>query len=114
MVRRLGKALTIPQTAPATKAEAMTRHSTFDRAAWLVQVGAGDPVRIETSNGSTWALRALIAARGDGLFPHDTASGRWAHLIDRLREIGLPIEDLPGKEDGRRGGAVAATVRRAG
>ena len=92
----------------------MARHSTFDRAAWLVQVGAGDPVQIETTNGATWALRALIAAGVAGLHPIDTGGGRWALLVDRLKERGLPIEDLPTDPDGRRGYRLAATVRRAG
>ena len=89
----------------------MARHHTFDRAAWLVQVGAGDPVQIETTNGATWALRALIAAGETGLHPIDTGGGRWAHLVDRQRDIGLPIDDLPDNEDGRRGYRLAATVR---
>lgn len=92
----------------------MARHHTFDRAAWLVQVGAGDPVQIETTNGATWALRALIAAGETGLHPIDTGGGRWALLVDRLKERGLPIEDLPTDPDGRRGYRLAATVRRAG
>lgn len=92
----------------------MTRHTTFDRAAWFVQVGAGDPVRIETTNGATWALRALVAAGEEGLHPIDTGGGRWAHLVDRLRETGLPIEDLPENDEGRRGYRLAATVKRAG
>jgi hypothetical protein len=89
----------------------MARHGTFDRAAWFVQVGAGDPVRIETSNCSTWALRALMAAGEEGLHPIDTGGGRWAHLVDRLRELGLPIDDLPDNEGGRRGYRLVATVR---
>ena len=89
----------------------MTRHTVFDRATWHVQMGAGDPVRIETTNGATWALRALIAAGEEGLHPIDTGGGRWAHLVDSLRDSGLPVEDLSPDDEGRRGYRLAATVR---
>ena len=91
----------------------MPRSNTFDRAAWFVQAGAGDPVRIETTNGATWALRALMAAGNAGLYPIDTGGGRWAQLVDRLRESGLPVDDLPDDEDGRRGYRLAVLVKRA-
>lgn len=92
----------------------MTKHTIFDRARWTVQTGAGDPLNIETTNGATWALRTLIAAGDGGLRPIDTGGGRWALLVDRLRDLGVPVEDLPEDDDGRRGYRLAATVRRAG
>jgi hypothetical protein len=92
----------------------MKRHNTVDRAAWHVQVGADDPIRIETTNGATWALRALMAAGNAGLYPIDTGGGRWAHLVDRLRESGVSVEDLPDDDNGRRGYRLAATVKRVG
>ena len=85
----------------------------WDRAAWLVSVNGGEPKEMITENGLTWALRALITAGDQGVFPHDTTGGRWALLVDQLRAAGLPVEDLPTDDEGRRGYRLAATVQRA-
>lgn len=91
----------------------MKKHNAFDRARWTIQTGAGDPIQIETSNGTTWALRALMAAGDGGLHPIDTGGGRWANLVAGLRDLGLPVDDLPEDDNGRRGYRLCATVRRA-
>lgn len=83
----------------------------WDRAAWQVAASDSEPFEITTKTGATWALRALMVAGVEGLHPIDTGGGRWAHLVERLRDIGLPIDDLPDNEEGRRGYRLAATVR---
>lgn len=92
----------------------MTRKRIFDRASWLVQAADGEPFPLETTHGTTWALRALVAAGAEGLHPIDTSGGRWAHLIDRLRGLGVLVDDLPENDEGRRGYRLAVSVRRAG
>lgn len=92
----------------------MTRKTTFDRARWTVQTGAGDPITITTDGGATWALRALIAAKAEGLHPSDTGGGKWEGFVTRLRESGLPVDDLPPDRQGRAGYRLGATVQRAG
>lgn len=79
----------------------MGRNSTWDRRSWTVTPAEGATFSVATSEGATWALRALIAAGHEGLRPTDGASGRFGPLIGKLRDLGLSIEDLP--EDGETG-----------
>jgi hypothetical protein len=81
----------------------MGRLSTWDRKRWLVTPANGEPFTIDTDSGVTWALRALIATGPEGLRPTDGASGRFAHLIGKLRDLGLSIDDLPTEEGERPG-----------
>lgn len=71
------------------------KHKTWDRRSWVVTPPEGEAFPVETTEGVTWALRALRAAGPEGLRPIDGASGRFAMLIARLRDLGVQIEDLP-------------------
>jgi hypothetical protein len=82
----------------------MGRYKPWDCCTWVVTPASGDPFNITTTEGATWALRALIAAGPEGLRPTDGASARFAHLIGKLRDLGLSIADLPAEEDGGRAG----------
>ncbi|MFC3086540.1 winged helix domain-containing protein [Tabrizicola soli] len=82
----------------------MGRHSTWDRRSWTVTPAEGATFTVATSEGATWALRALIAAGPAGLRPTDGASGRFCLLIGKLRDLGLSIEDLPAEDEGGRAG----------
>lgn len=90
----------------------MGRHSTWDRRRWVISPADGDPVTINTEGGITWALKALLAAGPEGLRPTDGASGRFAMLIGKLRDLGLQIEDLAADDEvGRPGFRLACIVR---
>ena len=79
-------------------------HHTWDRRSWTVTTTGGEPFVIQTDGGATWALRALIAAGPKGLHPTDGASGRFATLVGKLRDLGVSVEGLPlGDESGRPG-----------
>ena len=80
------------------------KHKPWDKRSWTVTPADAEPFTITTSEGATWALRALIAARSDGLRPTDGNSGRFTGLIDKLRDLGLQIEDLPDDSDTGRPG----------
>jgi hypothetical protein len=84
----------------------MGRHTykPWDRRSWTVTTAEGEPFTITTSEGATWALRALIAAGPEGLRPTDGASGRFGMLIGKLRDLGLQIEALPPEDEGERPG----------
>lgn len=87
------------------------KHKPWDRRSWTVTPGKGEPFTITTSEGATWALRTLISAGPEGLQPTDGASGRFAMLIGKLRDLGLSIEDLPAEdEDGRAGFRLVCQV----
>lgn len=91
----------------------MGRHAykPWDRRSWAVSPADGEAFNITTSEGATWALRALIAAGPEGLQPTDGAVGRFAMLIGKLRDLGLQIEDLPpGDKDGRPGFRLSCRV----
>lgn len=89
----------------------MGRHSTWDRRRWIITPADGEPFTITTSEGATWALRALISAGPEGLRPTDGASGRFAMLIGKLRDLCLQIEDLDADVlTGRRGFRLASEV----
>lgn len=91
----------------------MGRHTykPWDRRSWAVTPAEDAPFTVETTEGATWALRALIAAGPEGLHPTDGASGRFALLIGKLRDLGLQIEDLPADEEtGRAGFRLAGKV----
>lgn len=91
----------------------MGRHTykPWDRRSWAVTLAEGAPFTVETTEGATWALRALIAAGREGLQPNDGAVGRFAMLIGKLRDLGLQIEDLPpGDKDGRPGFRLSCRV----
>lgn len=92
----------------------MGRLSTSDSKRWLVTPANGEPFTIDTDSGVTWALKALIAAGPEGPRPTDGASGRFAHLIGKLRDLGLSIDDLPAEEGERPGFRLACLVEAAG
>jgi hypothetical protein len=89
------------------------KRSTWDRATWFITNDNQTRI-IETERGTTWALRALIAAGSEGLRPIDTAGDRWRFMIDQLRALGVPVRDLEPDQNGRRGYALACKVKRAG
>lgn len=76
----------------------MGRHSTWDRKHWVATPAGGEPFQTETNGGITWALKALLAAGPEGLRPTDGASGRFAMLIGKLRDLGFQIDDLDADE----------------
>ena len=87
------------------------KHKPWDKRSWTVTPADGEPFTVTTSEGATWALRALIAAGPEGLHPTDGASGRFTLLIGKLRELGLQIEDLRTQEaNGRAGFRLACKV----
>lgn len=92
----------------------MGRPTTWDRCAWVVTPASGERFHIETEGGATWALRALIAAGSEGLRPTDGATNRFGHLIERLRGLGVRIEDLPPDEVERPGFRLACAITSAG
>lgn len=75
------------------------KHKPWDRRSWVITPAKGDPIIIETTEGATWALRALISAGAEGLRPTDGHSGKFAGLVGKLRDLGLQIDDLPADED---------------
>lgn len=83
---------------------AQHKHKPWDRRSWTVTPAQGEPFTVATSEGATWALRALISAGHEGLRPTDGSAGRFAMLIGKLRELGLSIEDLPAEDEGGRAG----------
>lgn len=84
---------------------------TWDCRSWTVTPAGSEPFNIQTEGGATWALRALIAAGPEGTRPTDGASGRFAMLVGKLRDLGLHIEDLPGAvETGRSGYRLSCGV----
>ena len=88
----------------------MGQYQTWDRCAWSLTTPGGGTVTITTSGGATWALRALIAAKDEGLRPTDGATGRFTYLIEQLRALGVQIADLPQDDQGRAGFALACMV----
>lgn len=82
----------------------MGQQKPWDKRAWTVKPDQGDPFTIETIEGATWALRALIAAGSQGLRPTDGAEGRFARHVEMLRNLGIEIEDLPSDGEGGRAG----------
>ncbi|WP_374646661.1 hypothetical protein [Tabrizicola sp.] len=93
---------------------AQHKHKSWDRRSWTVTPAQGEPFTVATSEGATWALRALISAGHEGLRPTDGASGRFCLLIGKLRDLGMSIDDLPAEdEDGRAGFKLACKVEQA-
>lgn len=89
----------------------MGRITTWDRRRWVITPASGDAFTITTSEGATWALRALIAAGPEGLRPTDGACGRFAALVAKLRDLEIQIEDLPSDDEtGRPGFWLACGV----
>jgi hypothetical protein len=87
------------------------KHRTWDRRSSVVTPPEGEGFSIETTEGATWALRALRAVGPESLRPTDGASGRFAMLIARLRDLGAQIEDLPADvETGRPGFRLVCKV----
>jgi hypothetical protein len=92
----------------------MGRPAQWDRRAWVIS-GHGEPsTTIETAGGETWALRALISAGPEGLRPTDGATNRFGFLIERLRALGVRIDDLPPDEAERPGFRLACAITSAG
>lgn len=87
------------------------KHKPWDRRSWAVTPVEGRPFTIETTEGATWALRALISAGAEGLRPTDGHSGKFAGQVGKLRDLGLLIEDLDEDEQtGRPGFRLACKV----
>jgi hypothetical protein len=87
------------------------KHKAWDRRCWVVAPPEGEAFTIETTESSTWALRALRAAGMEGLHPTDGASGRFAMLIAKLRDLGIQIEDLQADDEtGRPGFLLVSKV----
>lgn len=84
----------------------MGRHTykPWDRRSWVITTANGDPFNVETIEGVTWALRALISAGAEGLRPTDGHSGKFAGQVAKLRDLGLQIEDLEADEQTARPG----------
>lgn len=71
----------------------------WDRAIWSVKDADGEARTVVTQAGATWALRALIAAKSEGLRPFDTSAGKWSSHVSGLRALGISIADLPAEGD---------------
>lgn len=83
----------------------------WDKRFWAVTPTEGKPFTVETTEGATWAMKALRAAGPEGLRPTDGASGRFALLIGKLRDLGIQIEDLPDDDEtGRPGFRLVSEV----
>ena len=85
--------------------------ATWDRVHWTV-TDSDVILNITTEGGTTWALRALLAAGSTGLHPIDTGGGRWAFLVRNLRDYGVLIRDLVPDRNGRAGFVLACKVKR--
>ena len=85
--------------------------TTWDRIHWTVTDGVST-WNVTTEGGLTWALRALLAAGLGGLHPIDTGGGRWAQLVERLRDEGVLISDLASDQNGRAGYLLACKAAR--
>lgn len=82
----------------------------WDKRSWRVTCPGRKPFTATTTEGATWALRALIAAGQEGLYPTDGAEGRYGLLVGRLRGLGIDIEDIQSAEHGRSGFALVCQV----
>lgn len=82
----------------------------WDKRSWRVTCPGRKPFTTVTSEGATWALRALMAAGQKGLYPTDGAEGRFGLLVGHLRGLGIEIEALQSDEHGRRGFVLACQV----
>ena len=85
---------------------------TWDRFSWTMTDDDGTNQTVLTEGASTWALRALIAAKSDELRPHHSNAGKWRNTVAGLRALGLLIDDLPADDTGRTGYRLACTVER--
>ena len=82
------------------------------RERWAVQAADGATIEIETDSALTWAVRALAAAGGDGFRPVAAKHERWTAMVGRLRDLGVPVVDLPTDRDGLSGFRLASPIRR--
>lgn len=83
----------------------------WDRRSWVITPAKGAPFIVETIEGVTWALRALISAGAEGLRPTYGHSGKFAGQVAKLRDLGLLVEDLEAdKKTGRPGYRLTCRV----
>jgi hypothetical protein len=64
-------------------------HRPCYKRSWTVTPADSEPFTIATSEGATWALRALIAVGSECLRPTDRNSGRLAMLIGSFATLGF-------------------------
>ena len=84
----------------------------WSRARWAVETAEGSAIEIETESSLTWAFRSLVAAGDGGFRPVAAKHERWAAMVGRLRDLGVPVVDLPLDRDGLSGFRLASPVRR--
>lgn len=83
----------------------------WDTARWAIDAGDGAIVEIETSSSQTWALRALAAAGESGFRPAEDKQEHWATMTARLRDLGVPLLDLPPEASGRPGYRLGGSLK---
>lgn len=86
--------------------------SSWGQARWAVETENGTAIEIETSAGQTWALRALVAAGEHGFRPAADKRERWSTMTARLRDLGVPVIDLPSDAGGMPGYRLCGEVQR--
>jgi len=84
----------------------------WSRARWAVETAEGSAIEIETESSLTWAFRSLVAAGDDGFRPIAAKYELWASMVARLRDLGMPVIDLPPDREGLSGFRLASPVRR--
>jgi hypothetical protein len=84
----------------------------WDHARWAVEAADGATIEIETGSALTWAVRSLVAAGDDGFRPIAAKYKLWASMVARLRDLGMPVIDLPPDREGLSGFRLASPVRR--
>ena len=84
----------------------------WDHARWAVEAADGATIEIETDSALTWAVRSLVAAGDGGFRPVAAKHERWAAMVGRLRDLGVPVVDLPLDRDGLSGFRLASPVQR--
>lgn len=60
-----------------------------------------EPFEVNVNGRVRWALEALHAAGEQGCAPIEEPGPRWSHYIHQLRALGIPIQTVMEKHNGR-------------
>lgn len=81
---------------------------------YLITPTAGDPFRIGVSGRNRWALENLRQAGPEGCTPILNPAPRWSYYVHQLRELGVDIETVTERHEGRFPGTHGQYVLRCG